>query len=156
MLGSIDSLARLTRDAAPPFLHAPVIPSVALPARLTRCLYMHRCELMNVIEMSETAERVSDLMKVLSSPKRLMILCQLVGAQRSVGELARLLDMRAAAVSQQLSLLRREDIVAARREGQTIFYSLARDDVRLLIAFLYDTYCAPQSDPADGAGEETP
>lgn len=103
-----------------------------------------------------TADQVSDLMKVLSSPKRLMILCQLVGVERSVGELASLLDMRAAAVSQQLSLLRRQDIVAARREGQTIFYSLARDDVRRLITFLYDTYCAPQSHPVDGAKKEPP
>jgi ArsR family transcriptional regulator, virulence genes transcriptional regulator len=111
---------------------------------------------MNITEMAVTADRVSDLMKVLSSPKRLMILCQLVGVERSVGDLASLLGMRAAAVSQQLSLLRREDIVAARREGQTIFYSLARDDVRRLIAFLYDTYCAPQSQPNGRADEETP
>jgi ArsR family transcriptional regulator, virulence genes transcriptional regulator len=111
---------------------------------------------MNMSEMAETADRVSDLMKVLSSPKRLMILCQLVGVERSVGELAGLVGMRAAAVSQQLSLLRREDIVAARREGQTIFYSLARDDVRQLIAFLYDTYCTPQSQPTEKADKETP
>jgi ArsR family transcriptional regulator, virulence genes transcriptional regulator len=111
---------------------------------------------MNMIEMAVTAERVSELMKVLSSPKRLMILCQLVGVERSVGELAGLVGMRTAAVSQQLSLLRREGIVAARRQGQTIFYSLARDDVRGLIAFLYDTYCTPQSRPIDRASKETP
>ena len=110
---------------------------------------------MNITEMAVTAERVSDLMKMLSSPKRLMILCQLVGVERSVGDLASLLDMRAAAVSQQLSLLRRADIVAARREGQTIFYSLARDDVCRLIAFLYDTYCAPPQS-VDRVKEETP
>lgn len=134
------------RPAVPP---GSVILPLVLSTGLTSHLYMRSYEHMNVIEMAATADRVSDLMKVLSSPKRLMILCQLVGVERSVGELANLLDMRAAAVSQQLSLLRREDIVAARREGQTIFYSLARDDVRRLIAFLYETYCAPQSQPID-------
>jgi ArsR family transcriptional regulator, virulence genes transcriptional regulator len=97
---------------------------------------------MNIADMAATAEQVSDLMKALSSPKRLMILCQLAGGERSVGEIARLLDMRDAAVSQQLGLLRRENLVVARREGQSIFYSLERDDVRRLIAFLYETYCA--------------
>lgn len=134
------------RPAVPP---GSVILPLVLSTGLTSHLYMRSYEHMNVIDMAATADRVSDLMKVLSSPKRLMILCQLVGVERSVGELASLLDMRAAAVSQQLSLLRREDIVAARREGQTIFYSLARDDVRRLIAFLYETYCAPQSQPID-------
>ena len=134
------------RPAVPP---GSVILPLVLSTGLTLHLYIRSYEHMNVIDMAATADRVSDLMKVLSSPKRLMILCQLVGVERSVGELASLLDMRAAAVSQQLSLLRREDIVAARREGQTIFYSLARDDVRRLIAFLYETYCAPQSQPID-------
>ena len=134
------------RPAVPP---RSVILPLVLSTGLTSHLYMRSYERMNMMDMAATADRVSDLMKVLSSPKRLMILCQLVGVERSVGELANLLDMRAAAVSQQLSLLRREDIVAARREGQTIFYSLARDDVRRLIAFLYETYCAPQSQPID-------
>lgn len=109
---------------------------------------------MNIIEMTAAADRVSDLMKVLSNPKRLMILCQLIGAERSVGDLADLLAMRPAAVSQQLGLLRREDLVIARRDGQTIFYAIHRDDVRRLIAFLYDTYCAPSPLPVDGLNEE--
>ncbi|HWA49095.1 MAG TPA: metalloregulator ArsR/SmtB family transcription factor [Dongiaceae bacterium] len=92
--------------------------------------------------MARTAEMVSELMKSLAHPKRLLILCQLVEQERSVGELARLLDMREAAVSQQLSLLRKDKLVATRREGQTIWYSLPREDVRALLAYLYETYCA--------------
>lgn len=104
---------------------------------------------MNVEEMEVTAERVSDLMKVLSSPKRLMILCQLVEQERSVGELAALLQMRDAAVSQQLALLRKDGIVLSRRDGQTIYYTLARADVRKLITFLYETYCQPHMQQAE-------
>lgn len=110
---------------------------------------------MNIDEMAAAAGRVSDLMKVLSNPKRLMILCQLVDAERSVGDLADLLAMRPAAVSQQLGLLRREDLVAARREGQTIFYAIHRDDVHRLIAFLYQTYCTPSSPSIEAQNEET-
>lgn len=92
--------------------------------------------------MSRTAEMVSDLMKTLAHPKRLLILCQLVEQERSVGELARLLDMREAAVSQQLTLLRKDKMVATRREGQTIWYSMPREDVKALLGYLYETYCA--------------
>ena len=96
---------------------------------------------MNIHEMRETAPRVSELMKVLSNEHRLMILCQLVEGERSVNELAKLLGMRQATLSQHLALLRRNGIVATRREAQSIYYSLARHDVRALMGFLYQTYC---------------
>lgn len=91
--------------------------------------------------MTEKAEEVSELMKALSNPKRLLILCQLVERERSVGELATLLDARESLVSQHLALMRREGLVSARRDGQTMWYALARADVRRLLGFLYDTYC---------------
>lgn len=99
--------------------------------------------------MQETAGQVSDLMKTMSSETRLMLLCRLVEGERAVGELADLLGMRPAAVSQQLALLRKDGLVATRRAAQTIYYSLARDDVRALIGFLYETYCAPRAAPAE-------
>ena len=91
--------------------------------------------------MQETADHVCTLMGLLSNRNRLMILCQLVAGEKSVGELARLVDMREAAVSQQLAQLRREGVVASNRQGQTISYRLAREDVSKLMAFLYETYC---------------
>ena len=98
---------------------------------------------MNIKQMHKKAGEVSDLLKSLSHPKRLLILCQLVEAERAVGDLATLLDMREAAVSQQLALLRKDRLVKTRRDGRTIYYSLARPDVKKLIGFLYDAYCKP-------------
>ncbi len=95
--------------------------------------------------MRVTASQVSDLMKVLSHENRLMVLCQLAEGERSVGELARLLGIREQAMSQQLARLRAEGLVTTRREGQTIHYRLARDDVRALVAFLYSTYCGDET-----------
>ena len=91
--------------------------------------------------MRETAPKVSALMKVLANENRLMILCQLVTDERYVGELADLLEMRQAALSQQLALLRKDGLVKTRREKQTIYYSLARDDLAQLLGFLYQTFC---------------
>jgi len=96
---------------------------------------------MQLAEMRETAPKVSALMKVLANENRLMILCQLVTDERSVGELADLLEMRQAALSQQLALLRKDGLVKTRREAQTIYYSLARDDLAQLLGFLYQTFC---------------
>lgn len=91
--------------------------------------------------MQKKAGEVSALLKSLSNSKRLLILCQLVEQERAVGDLAALLGARDAAISQQLALLRKDGLVKTRREGQTIFYSLARDDLKSLIGFLYATYC---------------
>jgi DNA-binding transcriptional ArsR family regulator len=98
---------------------------------------------MKIEDMQKAAEDVSELMKSLGNPKRLLILCQLAEQEKSVSELARDTAMREAAVSQQLALLRKDGIVQARRDGQSVLYDLARDDVRRLIAFLYATYCQP-------------
>lgn len=96
---------------------------------------------MNIEIMKNTAAEVSTLMKTLSNEHRLLALCQLAEGERSVGELAEILDVRLPAMSQQLTLLRLEGFVSTRREGQTIYYSLAREDVKSLIKFLYKTYC---------------
>ena len=91
--------------------------------------------------MRKKAAEVAELLKVLSHPMRLLILCQLVEKERSVSDLAGLLGAREAAVSQQLILLRKDRLVRARREGRTVYYSLARPDISALLGFLYETYC---------------
>ena len=91
--------------------------------------------------MDVSAEKVSDLMKILSHKTRLMILCQLVEGEKSVGVLTGLVGARPPAMSQQLALLRKDGLVSTRRDGQTIYYALAREDISKLMAFLYETYC---------------
>ena len=99
----------------------------------------------NPDKMKAQANRASRLLSAMSNDKRLMILCQLVTEERSVGELATKLEMRQAALSQQLALLRKDGLVKTRREAQTIYYSLARDDLAQLLGFLYETYCADRA-----------
>ena len=96
---------------------------------------------MNIKLMRKKANEVGALLKVLSHPMRLLILCHLVEQERAVGDLAELLGAREAAVSQQLSLLRKDRMVKRRRAGQRIFYNIARGDLKSLMGFLYVTYC---------------
>jgi len=96
---------------------------------------------MQINDLENAAGKISGLMKLLSSPNRLMILCQLVESERSVGELCQIVNMKPPAMSQQLSILRREGMLSSRREGQTIYYSINDENVLKLMTFLYETYC---------------
>jgi DNA-binding transcriptional ArsR family regulator len=58
-----------------------------------------------------------------------------------VGELAQILDLRQPAVSQQLARLRADDLVEVRRNGKNMYYSLARPEVREIIAVLHRVFC---------------
>ena len=100
---------------------------------------------MNIRNLEDKAEQVSELLKLLSAPNRLLILCHLIDAEQNVGELCDLVGMKPPAMSQQLTRLRREGLIEARREGQSIFYSIADKKVKKLMSFLYVTYCKNDS-----------
>ncbi len=97
----------------------------------------------NAESMSTAAERASELLKSLANRHRLLIVCQLIEQERSVGDLAQLVGVRDSTVSQHLALLRKDGIVSARREGQTIWYSIASAPARAVLETLYGVYCAP-------------
>ena len=97
--------------------------------------------------MESAADRASDLLKALSSRHRLLIICQLIDGERSVGDLAEFLGLRDSTVSQHLALLRKDGLVSARRDAQTIYYSIASDPAREVLKVLYQVYCAPLKAP---------
>ncbi|MBE9638933.1 ArsR/SmtB family transcription factor [Salipiger mangrovisoli] len=92
--------------------------------------------------MAENARNAAGFLKTLAHEGRLMILCHLGSGEKSVGELEGLLGMRQAAVSQMLARLREEGLVNTRRDGKTIFYSLATEDTARVIGLLYEIFCA--------------
>ncbi len=94
-------------------------------------------------EMESAAESASKLMKTLGHRDRLMVLCQLVNGEKSVGEIAEALSLQQSPLSQHLARMRKEGLVKTRRESQTIYYSLAKDDVTKVIGVLYELYCKP-------------
>jgi DNA-binding transcriptional ArsR family regulator len=93
--------------------------------------------------MEAAADQASDLLKALSNRHRLLIICQLIDGERSVGDLAQFLKLRDSTVSQHLALLRKDGLVSARRDAQTIYYSIESDPARQLLKTLYQVYCAP-------------
>ena len=93
--------------------------------------------------MQSAADIASDLLKAMANRHRLLILCQLIDGERSVGELAAFLGLRDSTVSQHLAILRRDDLVDARREGQTIWYSISSEPACDLVEVLYRSFCKP-------------
>ncbi len=94
-------------------------------------------------EMARSAASAAAYLKTLAHEGRLMILCHLGSGEKSVGELEDLLAIRQAAVSQMLARLRDEGLVSTRRDGKTIFYSLADDSTYEVISLLYRLFCGP-------------
>jgi DNA-binding transcriptional ArsR family regulator len=93
--------------------------------------------------MRNAAGEASDLLKALANPHRLMIVCQLIEGPRSVGQLAEFLGIRDSTVSQHLALLRRDALLSATRDGQTIWYAISSPQAKALLETLYQLYCAP-------------
>ena len=89
----------------------------------------------------ENAETASDFLKAISHEGRLMILCALANGEKSVTEIEAMLATRQAAVSQQLSRLRLEGLVTARRDGKQIYYRLTDDRARMIIERVYELFC---------------
>ena len=86
------------------------------------------------IPTEEELYDLAELFKVFGDSTRIRILFQLFDKELSVGELADLLNMNQSAVSHQLKVLKQAKLVKNRREGKSIFYSLADDHVRTIIA----------------------
>ena len=80
-------------------------------------------------------------MKTLGHSGRLMILCNLADGERSVGDLAERLEMSQSSLSQHLARMRNEGLVTARRESQTVYYSLVKGEAQSIIESLYEIYC---------------
>lgn len=106
----------------------------------------------NVDALNVSAWRASGLLRAMGNPHRLMILSQLIKAERSVGELERVVGLSQSALSQHLARLRRDRLVKTRRSAQTIFYSLAGNEAEMVLSTLYQLYCgenAPASTRQD-------
>jgi ArsR family transcriptional regulator len=91
------------------------------------------------------AREASELLKALAREGRLLILCDLLHGEKSVGELEALLSRRQASVSQQLARLRLDGLLSTHRDGRTIYYAIANDRVCSVIGALYASFCGPGS-----------
>ncbi len=91
--------------------------------------------------MKAHAAQAAALLKELANPARLLILCQLVGSEKSVKELCQSIDFSQSAVSQHLARLREAGLVDAEKRGQMVYYRLCNMRAHALLSTLYLIYC---------------
>ena len=92
-------------------------------------------------KMRTSADTACRLMKVLSNPDRMMLLCQLAQGEKRVGELEETLGIVQPTLSQQLTVLRDEGLVVTRREGKNIYYQITSTEALAVMGVLYQQFC---------------
>lgn len=98
---------------------------------------------MNEIDFLQArAGEAATLLKAMSNPHRLLILCMLCDAPgTSAGELARVTGLSPSATSQHLARMREEGLIDNQRAAQRIHYSIKNDAVRQIVATLKTLFC---------------
>src|SRR6516225_9717195 len=102
---------------------------------------MQRSRLPVSVEMQSHAAEAAAMLKELANPSRLLILCQLIDGEKSVGELCRSIDLSQSAVSQHLARLREARLVDTEKRGQMVYYRLCNMEAQALLSTLYLIYC---------------
>ncbi len=92
--------------------------------------------------MRAASNRACALMRVMSNPDRLLLLCQLSQGEHRVGELEELLDIQQPTLSQQLAVLREESLVTTRRDGKQVYYSIDSRAAMAVLNVLYTHLCS--------------
>lgn len=98
--------------------------------------------------MLDGAAQAADFLKALANENRLLILCHLSEGEMSVSELESALGLRQPTLSQQLARLRTDELVNTRRDGKTIYYSLASEEVGKLLELMYNLFCSAEAKAA--------
>lgn len=91
--------------------------------------------------MDKAADEAAEVLKVLSNPARLRILCALLPGERCVGDLEEMLGASQSYVSGQLARMRAEGLVSCDREGRTINYKIADPRIVPILDRLYEVFC---------------
>lgn len=103
--------------------------------------------------MQQAAAKAGGLLKVLANSDRLLLLCQMSQREYCVSQLEEMTRIKQPTLSQQLSVLREEQMVSTRREGKQIFYSVASPEALAVMKVLYELYCKQTQDSKEISNE---
>ncbi len=97
----------------------------------------------DITKLQNRADEVAALLKTLSHSNRLLIACALTEGEMSVGELEAFTGAEQPHLSRDLSRMRHEGLVKARRQSKNVFYRLIDDRLERLVGALCDAFGAP-------------
>lgn len=99
-------------------------------------------ESISAIEMKNNCKSVAAILKAISHPQRLMLLCHLVDGEKTVGELETLCGGSQSTISQFLKLMKLENMVASEKRGLFVYYKIHDPKVKKLVFSLYKIFCS--------------
>lgn len=102
---------------------------------------MTQSNAINIEHMRNAAAHASQLLKSMAHEDRLLLLCQLSQKELCVSELEQSLDMKQPSLSQQLGILRRQNLVHNRKEGKHVYYRIADEKALNILQSLYQIFC---------------
>ena len=114
------------------------------PLEVCGYLHVHEDLVKQVLEaMPEEDDLYSlaDFFKVFADSTRIRILYVLLCSETCVCDIAQLLNMTQPAISHQLRILKQMDLVKTRRDGKTVFYSLADDHITSILRMGMEHIC---------------
>jgi len=100
-------------------------------------------------ELATKADHAAVVLKCVSNKWRLLILCQLVKGEKSVGSLEQIIGLGQSGLSQHLAVLRANKLVKTRRVSQTIYYSIRGSEAPAILTALYDLFCQSSEPPGE-------
>ncbi|EBB6487989.1 helix-turn-helix transcriptional regulator, partial [Salmonella enterica] len=103
-------------------------------------------------DIKKAARGAADVLRGLANDDRLLLMCQLSQGEASVAELEAATGIHQPTLSQQLSVMRRLNLVVTRREGKQIFYRIEDKRIFALLNTLYDLYCPDAAADKDKNG----
>jgi DNA-binding transcriptional ArsR family regulator len=95
----------------------------------------------NSKQLFEKCELVSAVLKAISHPHRLRILCSLIEGEKSVSQLEIECGASQSSVSQYLSKMKSERLVTSRRQAQSVYYKIESQQLAQLMTSLQKIYC---------------
>lgn len=95
---------------------------------------------MDAKRLAAQCENVASMLKAISHPQRLKILCSLAEGEKSVSELEKICGASQSSVSQYLGKMKGEGLVTSRREAQQIYYRIDSDDLLKLMRAMQNIF----------------
>lgn len=98
----------------------------------------------DLVRLQLASSKAARFMRTLGNPSRLLLLCQMTEGEKNVNELETLTGIKQPTLSQQLAVLREEELVQTRKDGKHVFYSIQSDAALAVMAVLYQYFCSPE------------
>ena len=97
---------------------------------------------LSTAEMKNNCKSVAAILKAISHPQRLMLLCHLADGEKTVGELETLCNGSQSAISQFLKIMKLEDLLTSEKRGLFVYYRIHDPKVKKLVFSLYKIFCS--------------